>query len=695
MARTYSLEKTRNIGIMAHIDAGKTTTTERILFYTGKKHKIGEVDDGTAEMDWMIQERERGITITSAATTCFWKDRRINIIDTPGHVDFTAEVERSLRVLDGAIAVFCAVGGVEPQSETVWHQADKYKVPRIAFVNKMDRMGANFFRTIDMMKERLNAQPTPIQIPLGAEENFQGVIDLLKMKLLVWDEMKCREVDIPETSRQTAERYREMMLEVVAAEDEKLLEKYLNGGEISEMELIAAIRSGVLKNAFVPVLCGAALKNVGIQPLLDAVVDFLPSPIDVPPIDGIHPKTGKKIYRKSDDNEPFSALAFKVVTDTNVGKLVYLRVYSGNLKTGAVVYNASKSVKERVTRILEMHANRRQIQDETFAGDIVAVIGLKETFTGHTLCDQNHLILLETIHFPEPVISVAIEPKSEKDRDKFEYTLKNLMDEDPTFSVSIDKETGQRIIAGMGELHLEIILDRMIREFGVNAKVGKPQVAYKETISQANSGEGKYIKQIDEEKGLYGHVILRLEPLERGQGFIFENQASPNYVPLQFVSAVERGVKNATLSGIIAGYPVADIKVTLIGGSFHETDSSENTFEAAAAIAFEDAARKCQPVLLEPLMKAQIVVSSEHLGKVIGDLNSRRAQIHKVETRGINEIIDAEVPLAEMFKYTTDLRSMSQGRGTYTMEFARYEIVPDNVAQQIIGTRALWGLVKV
>lgn len=694
MARAYSLEKTRNIGIMAHIDAGKTTTTERILFYTGKKHKIGEVDDGTAEMDWMIQERERGITITSAATTCFWKDHRINIIDTPGHVDFTAEVERSLRVLDGAIAVFCAVGGVEPQSETVWHQADKYRVPRIAFVNKMDRMGANFFRTIDMMKERLNAQPMPIQIPLGAEENFQGVIDLLKVKLLVWDDVKYHEVDVPETSRQTAERYREMMLEVVAGEDENLLEKYLNGDEISEMEILAAIRRGVLKNAFVPVLCGAALKNIGIHPLLDAVVDFLPSPIDVPPIDGIHPKTEKKIYRKSDDNEPFSALAFKVVTDTNVGKLVYLRLYSGVLKTGTVVYNASKSAKERVTRIMEMHANRRQIQDEAFAGDIVAVIGLKETFTGHTLCDQNHLILLETIHFPEPVISVAIEPKSEKDRNKFEYTLKNLMDEDPTFSVSVDKETGQRIIAGMGELHLEIILDRMIREFDVNAKVGKPQVAYKETISQTNVGEGKYIKQIDEEKGLYGHVILRLEPLERGQGFIFENQASPNHVPLQFVSAVERGVKNATLSGIIAGYPVADIKATLIGGSFHETDSSENAFEAAAAIAFEDTAQKCQPVLLEPVMKAQIAVSAEHLGKVIGDLNSRRAQIHKVEARGINEIIEAEVPLAEMFKYTTDLRSMSQGRGTYTMEFARYEMVPDNVAQQVIGTRALWGMVR-
>jgi len=698
MARTYSLQKTRNIGIMAHIDAGKTTVTERILFYTGKKHKLGEVDEGTAEMDWMDQERERGITITSAATTCYWKDHCINIIDTPGHVDFTAEVERSLRVLDGAIAVFCAVGGVEPQSETVWHQADRYKIPRIAFVNKMDRIGANFYWVIEMMEEHLGTQAIPIQLPIGVEDRFNGVIDLIEQKALYWRGedlgQTYYEAKIPDDMLDEVEEYRETLLEAIAAEDEALLERYLEGEELSQSEIHKALRTATLNGIVTPVLCGAALKNRGVQRLLDAVVEYLPAPIDVPPISGIIPKTKNSDIREPKDDGPFSALAFKVASDPNVDKLVFVRIYSGTLKRGEVIYNATKSIRERVTRIFQMYANKRRTQNEAYSGDIVALVGLKETTTGDTLTDNDHPIILESMKFPQPVIFVAIEPRSESERDKLEDALRILMNEDPTFTVATDKDSGQRIIYGMGELHLEILTDRMTREFKVNARVSRPYVSYKETIRKSGIASGKYIRKTDE-ASLYGDVTLKLEPLpgvehsgeDGDKGFQFVNIAKEEDFLAKYIPAVERGIIGAMANGVLGGYQMQNIKATLIGGSFHETDSSEVAFEAAASIAFENTARECEPVLLEPIMKAQIIVPREHLGNVIGDLNSRRAQIHRVEARGAMEAIDIEVPLAEMFKYATDLRSMTQGRGIYTMEFARYDEVPDKVRDEVLDRR--------
>ena len=690
MARAYSLQKTRNIGIIAHIDAGKTTTTERILFYTGKKHKIGEVDDGTADMDWMEQERERGITITSAATTCYWRDHRINIIDTPGHVDFTAEVERSLRVLDGAIGLFCAVGGVEPQSETVWHQAERYHIPRIAFVNKMDRVGANFYWAVETMHERLGANATPVQLPIGVENTFRGVVDLITQRVLYWsveDQGQTYiEGEIPDVMQDKVAEYRERLLEAIAAEDEVLLEKYLEGEDISPAEIRRAMRIATLNGVVVPVFCGAALKNVGIQPLIDAVVEYLPAPTDVPPIEGIVPKTKQMDTRKPIDDGPFAALAFKVASDQNVDKLVFVRIYSGTLNRGAVVYNATKSERERATRILLMHANRRRTQDAAYSGDIVALVGLKQTATGDTLTDSAHPIILESIKFPEPVVSIAIEPRSESEREKLEETLRVLTDEDPTFTVMTDEDTGQRIISGMGELHLEILTDRMVREFNVKARVSRPQVSYKETIQTSSTAQGKYIRKT-EDVSLYGDVILKLEPLPRGAGFEFVNAASETDIPPGYVPAIERGARGSMFGGVIAGFPIQDIKVTLVGGSYHERDSSEIAFEAAASIAFEKTARECKPTLLEPVMKTQIIAPREHIGSVIGDLNVRRAQIHNVESRGSAEVIDIEVPLAEMFQYATNLRSMTQGRGTYTMEFARYDEMPDSVRDKALERR--------
>ena len=682
MAREYPIERIRNIGIMAHIDAGKTTTTERILFYTGKKHKMGDIDDGTTEMDWMVQERERGVTITAAATTCLWKNHAIHLIDTPGHVDFTAEVERSLRVLDGVVALFCAVGGVEPQSETVWRQADRYHIPRIAFVNKMDRVGANFRRAVKMMRERLGANPLVIQLPIGSADTFSGVLDLIRMKAIRWhadDQGQTFEtVEIPQDMLSEAEAARTELIEAVAGENDKLLEKYLEGEALTESELIAGIRAGALKEKFCPVLCGASLRNQGVQPLLDAVVYFLPSPIDVPPIEGVVPDTEAKGVRESKDDAPLAALAFKIASDPNVDKIVYCRIYSGSLKRGDVVYNVTKRTKERVTRILQMHANKRQVCEDAFAGDIVALVGLKKTTTGDTLANEERPILLESMSFPLPVISVAIEPKSEKDKDKLEETLQILADEDPTFAVKVDPETGQRVISGMGELHLEILTDRMIREFGVNARVSKLQVAYRETITDTAEAQGKYVHKT-EEQGIYGDAILRLEPLPRGEGFQFADESNGTQIPRQYVPAIERAVKGAMSNGVLSGYPMQDIKVTLLGGSTHETDSSEVAFEAAAVIAFEKAAEKASPVLLEPIMEIQVIAPSEHVGKVIGDLNARRAQITETEALSSGEVIVATIPLAQTFKYTTDLRSLTQGRGTYTMEFSHYDIAPSSV----------------
>jgi len=686
---------------MAHIDAGKTTVTERILFYTGKKHKLGEVDEGTADMDWMEQERERGITITSAATTCYWNDHCINIIDTPGHVDFTAEVERSLRVLDGVIVVFCAVGGVEPQSETVWHQADRYKIPRIAFVNKMDRIGANFYRVIEMMAEHLGAKAIPIQLPIGLEDTFNGVVDLIEQKALYWEGedlgQTYYQAEIPDDMLDEVESYREELLEAIAAEDEALLEKYLEGEKIAQLDIYRALRTATLNGIVAPVLCGAALKNMGVQRLLDAIVAYLPAPVDVPPIVGIVPKTEMEETREPKDDAPFAALAFKVASDPNVDKLVFTRIYSGTLKRGEVVYNPTKSIRERVTRIFQMHANKRRTQNEAYSGDIVALVGLKETSTGDTLTDIDHPIILEAMKFPQPVIFVAIEPRSESERDKLEEALRILMNEDPTFTVETDEDSGQQIIYGMGELHLEILIDRMTREFKVNARVSKPHVSYKETIRKSGTAQGKYVRKTDE-VSLYGDVILKLEPLSRrehfgadgDEGFQFVNLAKEEDVPAKYVPAVKRGIIGAMANGVLGGYQMQNIKATLIGGSYHETDSSEVAFEAAASIAFEKAAKECEPVLLEPIMKAQVIISREHLGNVIGDLNSRRAQIHRVESRGAMEAIDIEVPLAEMFKYATDLRSMTQGRGMYTMEFARYDEVPDNVRDKVLDKRWMY-----
>jgi len=686
MARTVSLDKTRNIGIMAHIDAGKTTTTERILYYTGINYKIGEVHEGTATMDWMVQEQERGITITSAATTCLWRDHRINIIDTPGHVDFTIEVERSLRVLDGAVAVFCSVGGVEPQTETVWRQADKYGVPRIAFVNKMDRLGADFFRVVRMIQERLGARPIPVQIPIGAEDRFRGVIDLLQMKAILWEEeslgARYRVEPIPAEQLGQAEEYREKLLEALADCNESIMEKYLNGQEIGETELRAAIRKAGLELKLVPVLCGAAFRNKGVQPLLDAVVDYLPSPSDIPPVKGKHPTSQKEETRPARDDAPFSALAFKIMTDPFVGTLTFFRVYSGALFSGSSVYNSSKGKRERIGRLLKMHANKREEIKEVYAGDIAAAVGLRTATTGDTLCDENHPIILEAIEFPEPVISIAIEPKSKADQEKLGLSLQKLATEDPSFRVRTDQETGQTIISGMGELHLEIIVDRLLREFSVGANVGKPQVAYKETIRKMAEQEGKFIRQTGG-RGQYGHVFLRVEPQQPGSGFEFLNAIKGGSIPREYIPAVEKGVREAMENGALAGYPIVDVKATLLDGSYHDVDSSEIAFKIAGSMAFKAAVSKGSPVLLEPIMAVEVVVPEEFMGEVIGDINARRGKVLGMDSRPAAQVIEARVPLAEMFGYATDLRSMTQGRATYTMQFSHYEPVPATISEEI------------
>ncbi len=687
MARKIPLERYRNIGIMAHIDAGKTTTTERILYYTGKSHKIGEVHEGAATMDWMEQEKERGITITSACTTCFWRDHQINIIDTPGHVDFTIEVERALRVLDGAIGVFCAVGGVEPQSETVWRQADKYRVPRIAFVNKMDRVGADFFRVVDQIKERLGHNAVPIQIPVGKEDEFAGVVDLVRMKAVIWtgEELgaKFDVVDIPDELRDEAERWRENLLDAALVFDEEVMEKYLEGEEVSEEELRRCIRKGTLAMEFVPVLCGSAFKNKGVQPLLDAVVDYLPAPVDIPDVRGHRPGTDEEITRPTRDEAPFAALAFKVMADPFVGSLTYIRVYSGVLESGSYVLNSTKGKKERIGRLLQMHANHRNEIKEVRAGDICACVGLKYTTTGDTLCDESDPIELERMEFPEPVISVAIEPKTKADQEKLGVALGKLAQEDPSFRVRTDEETGQTIISGMGELHLEIIVDRLKREFKVEANVGKPQVAYRETIRKPAKAEGKFIRQTGG-RGQYGHVWLELEPLEPGGGFEFVNKIVGGVVPKEYIPAVQKGIEEAMQNGVLAGYPVVDVRATLFDGSYHEVDSSEMAFKIAASMAFREAAKQANPVILEPVMKVEVVTPEEYMGDIVGDLNRRRGRVLGMEDRGNAKVITAEVPLAEMFGYATQLRSLSQGRANYTMIFDHYEEVPANIAKEII-----------
>ncbi|RKQ60369.1 translation elongation factor 2 (EF-2/EF-G) [Thermovibrio guaymasensis] len=684
------LEKVRNIGIIAHIDAGKTTTTERILYYTGRIHKIGEVHEGAAEMDWMEQEKERGITITSATTTCFWRDHRINIVDTPGHVDFTIEVERSLRVLDGAVTILCSVGGVQPQTETVWRQADKYRVPRIIFVNKMDRIGADFFKVVADVEEKLGAKPVPVQIPIGAEDEFKGVVDLITMKAIVWEEetlgAKYHYEEIPEDLKDLAEEWREKMLEAIADVDEEIMMKYLEGEEITEDEIKAALRKGTIELKFFPMLCGSAFKNKGVQPLLDAIVDYLPSPLDIPPVKGINPKTGEEEERPASYDAPFAALAFKILTDPYVGQLTFIRVYSGLMESGSYVYNATRDKKERLARILRMHANKREEIPVLGAGDIAAAVGLRETYTGDTLCDPEHPILLEAMEFPEPVISIAVEPKTKADQEKLSIALQKLAKEDPSFRVATDHETGQTIISGMGELHLEIIVDRLKREFGVEVNVGKPQVAYRETIRSEVTQEGKFIKQTGG-RGQYGHVWLKIEPLERGKGFEFHETIKGGVVPKEYIPAVEAGVREAMETGVVAGYPMTDIKVTLFDGSYHEVDSSELAFKIAGSIAFKEGAKKANPVLLEPIMEVEVTTPEEFMGDVIGDLNKRRGRVQGMEARGNAQVIRALVPLAEMFGYATDLRSMTQGRATYIMKFSHYEEVPPNVAEQIIGER--------
>ena len=693
MARTTPIERYRNIGIMAHIDAGKTTTTERILFYTGVSHKIGEVHDGAAVMDWMEQEQERGITITSAATTCFWEgmdhqypQHRINIIDTPGHVDFTIEVERSLRVLDGAVAVFCSVGGVEPQSETVWRQATKYKVPRLAFVNKMDRAGADFLRVVRQIRERLGADPIPLQLPIGAEENFRGIVDLLKMKAILWDEetqgMRYEEADIPDDMQAACGEWREKLVEAAAEGDEELLEKFLNDGDLTIEEIRRGIRARTLANQIVPVLCGSAFKNKGVQAMLDAVIEYMPSPVDVPSIRGLleDESEGK---RKSDDDEPFAALAFKIATDPFVGSLTFFRVYSGVIHTGDTVYNPVKSKRERIGRILQMHANDRAELKEVRAGDIAAAVGLKDVTTGDTLCDMKNVITLERMEFPEPVISVAVEPKTKADQEKMGLALSKLAQEDPSFRVHTDEESGQTIISGMGELHLEIIVDRLRREFRVEANVGNPQVAYRETIRSAIEQEGKFVRQTGG-RGQYGHVWIRIEPTEAGSGYEFENAIVGGVVPREYIPAVDKGVKEQMTNGVIAGYPVVDVKVTLYDGSYHDVDSSEMAFKIAGSMAFREGALKASPVLLEPIMDVEVVTPEDYMGDVMGDLNRRRGLVQGMEDAPAGKIVRAEVPLAEMFGYATDLRSMSQGRATYSMEFGKYNEAPNSVADAVM-----------
>jgi len=695
MPRQTPLNRTRNIGIMAHIDAGKTTTTERILFYTGITYKIGEVHEGTAVMDWMEQEQERGITITSAATTCFWRDIRINIIDTPGHVDFTAEVERSLRVLDGAVAVFDAVSGVEPQTETVWRQADKYRVPRICFVNKMDRIGADFKATLGQIETKLGSNPVAIQLPIGAEDKFVGVVDLLKMKAITYkDETMGADYvvsEIPADMMAEAQVYREKLIEKVSEHDDKLLEKYLGGVEITESEIRAALRNRVINSVrhepapFVIVICGSAFKNKGVQPMLDAVVDYLPSPLDVPPITGLDPNAKEEtlIERPASDVAPFAALAFKLMTDPFVGQLTFIRVYSGVLTAGSSVYNATKQRTERVGRLLKMHANKREEIKEVYAGDIAAIVGIKQVSTGDTLCDEKKPIVLESMDFPEPVISLAIEPKTKSDQEKLGVGLSKLMGEDPTFRVKTDQQTGQVVISGMGELHLEIIVDRLKREFNVEASVGKPQVAYKETLTRPADGEMKYAKQTGG-RGQYGHVKIHLYPGEPGSGYIFENEIVGAAIPKEFIKPVDEGIKEALTRGVLAGYPIDDVRIELYDGSFHDVDSSEMAFKIAGSMAFQDAAKKAKPVLLEPVMRVEVVVPKDYMGDVMGDLASRRGRIQSQEDRGGTQIINARVPLSEMFGYATDLRSRTQGRATYSMHFDRYEQAPQNVSEEVV-----------
>ena len=695
MARTTPLERYRNIGIMAHIDAGKTTTTERILYYTGKIHKIGEVHEGAATTDWMVQEQERGITITSAAITAAWTaqtgilkdiEHRINIIDTPGHVDFTAEVERSLRVLDGACAVFCAVGGVEPQSETVWRQADKYGVPRMAFVNKMDRPGADFFRVVEMMKTRLKARPMPIQVPIGAEEDFKGVIDLVLMKALTFDEgekgFKVLYSDIPADLLATAKEWREKMIEMVSETDDALMDKYLGGEELTEDELRMGIRNGCIALTFTPMMCGSAFKNKGVQPMLDAVVSYMPSPLDIAAIKGVD-TDGNTVERKAEDKEPFSALIFKIMADPFVGSLAFIRVYSGVLAAGSGVYNAAKGRRERIGRLLQMHANKREDIEEVRTGDIAAAVGLKEVLTGQTICDENHPVILESMDFPDPVIQVAIEPKTKADQEKMGVALSRLAQEDPTFKVKSDPETNQTIIAGMGELHLEIIVDRMMREFKVEANVGKPMVAYRETIRKRVDAEGKFVRQSGG-RGQYGHVKMYVEPNEAGKGYEFINDIKGGVIPKEYIKPIDQGIQEAMQSGVLAGYPCVDIKITIYDGSYHDVDSNEMAFKIAGSMGFKSGCEKASPVILEPIMGVEVVVPEDYMGDVIGNLNSRRGRIENMEDRAGVKVVTAKVPLAEMFAYSTTLRGMTQGRGNYTMQFSHYEEAPRNVAEEIV-----------
>ncbi|MCI6298874.1 MAG: elongation factor G [Campylobacter sp.] len=689
MARKTPLNRVRNIGIAAHIDAGKTTTSERILFFTGVSHKIGEVHEGAATMDWMEQERERGITITSAATTCFWKDHQINLIDTPGHVDFTIEVERSMRVLDGAVAVFCAVGGVQPQSETVWRQANKYGVPRMVFVNKMDRTGANFFGVEQQIKDRLKANPVPIQIPIGAEDTFKGVVDLVTMKALTWDDAKGPSLpdigEIPTELKDKAEEYRAKMIEAIAETDDALMEKFFAGEELSEDEIKKGIKKGCLSMTIIPMLCGTAFKNKGVQPLLDAVIDYLPAPDEVAEIKGVYDDGSEVSVANSDDGE-FAGLAFKIMTDPFVGQLTFVRVYRGCLESGSYVYNSVKGKKERIGRLLRMHSNKREEVKEIYAGEIGAVVGLKDTFTGDTLTGEKDHVILEKMDFPDPVISVAVEPKTKADQEKMGLALQKLAQEDPSFRVSTDEESGQTIISGMGELHLEIIVDRMLREFKVEAEVGQPQVAYRETIKSAVEQEYKYAKQSGG-RGQYGHVFLRIEPVEAGSGFTFVNDIKGGVVPKEYIPAVEKGCQEALQNGILAGYPVEDVKITLFDGSYHEVDSSEMAFKLAASMGFKEGAKKANPAILEPMMKVEVETPEEYMGDVIGDLNKRRGQVNSMDERSGNKIVTAFCPLSQMFGYSTDLRSQTQGRATYSMEFDHYEEVPRNVADDIIKSR--------
>ncbi|MDD5131425.1 MAG: elongation factor G [bacterium] len=686
MGREYPLERTRNIGVIAHIDAGKTTTTERLLYYTGKTHKMGEVHDGTAVMDWMEQEQERGITITSAATTCFWRNNRINIIDTPGHVDFTAEVERSLRVLDGAVVVFCAVGGVEPQSETVWHQADRYKVPRIVFINKMDRTGANFSHVISQMRKRLKTNAVPIMYPIGSESNFKGVVDLVRLKEYLWEDdssTEFTEKDITPDVESQVHKYYHRLVEAVADADEKVLAKYLNNEKITTEELVQGLRKATISLKIMPVLCGTAFKNKGVQPLLDAVVDYLPSPLDVPPVAGKNPETNKEETRETSEAAPFSALAFKLMTDPYVGKLTYFRVYSGKLSTGSYVYNVNKDTRERVSRILYLHANKREDVEEVYAGDIAAAVGLKSTFTGDTLTMEEHPIVLESMHFPEPVINLAIEPKTKADEEKMGMALNKLSEEDPTFRVRTDEETNQTVIYGMGELHLEIIVDRMKREFNVEANVGKPQVAYRETITKKVKQESKFIKQSGG-RGQYGHVVIEIEPSGPAGGYQFINKIVGGSIPREYIPAVDKGIKEALESGVLAGYPVVDLKVTLIDGSYHDVDSNEMAFKIAGSMALQEGMKKAHPVLLEPIMGVQVYVPEEYMGEILGDLSSRRAKIEHMEPQGGVQVVTSHVPLATMFGYATTMRSLTQGRANYNMAPSHYEQVPESISKEII-----------